>query len=320
MTVLLGSGKYVYEELAEWAELPDGWSFKEVVDIAVDAQDHVYVFGRGEHPVVVFEPDGRFVRAWGEGLFSRPHGLTLGPSGESLYCVDDEAHCIYHCSLEGQVLGTMGIPGRPAPRHSGRPFNRPTKVAFDPLTADFYIADGYGNARVHKFSSNGQHLFSWGAYGCEPGQFNLVHSIATDSAGLVYVADRENHRIQVFDPCGNFVDHWSSLHRPCGLHIAGGMAYVGQLPTGLQVNADYPNLGACISIHDLSGKRLARLGDVVVGEGPGKFIAPHGLITDSRGDIYVGEVSWTDYGSKLSPPRPVRCFRKLVKLQSAGSS
>jgi hypothetical protein len=314
MTTLLGTGNHTFQELAGWARLPDGWSFKEIVDVAVDAQDRVYLFDRGAHPVIVFERDGSFVRAWGEGLFTRPHGLTLGADRESLYCVDDGGHCIQRCSLEGQLLGTMGIPGTPAPRHSGQPFNRPTKVAFDPLTADLYVSDGYGNARVHKYSASGQYLFSWGTYGSEAGQFNLVHGIATDGNGLVYVADRENHRIQVFDPCGNYLNQWNNVHRPCGLHIDGDLAYVGQLPTALQVNVDYPNLGACVTIHDLNGQCLARLGDAMVGEGPGQFTAPHGLTTDSLGDIYVGEVSWTHYGSKLDPPRTARCFRKLVRV------
>jgi len=313
MTTKLGDGGYVYEELAHWARLPEGWTFKEVVDVAVDAKDRVYVLNRGEHPVIVFERDGSFVTAWGEGLFSRPHGMTLTPD-ETLYCVDDVSHCIYRCSLSGQVLQTIGTPGSPAPRHSGRPFDRPTKVALDPKAGDLYIADGYGNARVHKFSADGQHLFSWGEYGTDPGQFNLVHSICTDGDGKIYVADRENHRVQVFDEKGRYVAQWNNLHRPCGLYIHDGLAYVGQLLTSLSVNADYPNIGACVSIHDLTGRRLARLGAARAGEGPGQFTGPHGLAVDSRGDIYVGEVSWNVYGKKLDPPRAVRCFRKLVKV------
>jgi len=309
----LGSGEYTYSEIADWAKLPQGWTLHEVADVVVDAQDRVYVFCRGEHPVTVLERDGSFIGSWGEGLFIRPHGLTLGPD-ETLYCADDGAHCIYKCTLDGEVLMTIGTPGEPAHRGSGMPFNQPTKVALCPETGDLYIADGYGNARVHRFSPDGRHILSWGTYGTDPGQFNLVHSIATDAEGRVYVADRESHRVQIFDGEGNHIGQWVNVHRPCGLHIERDRAYVGQLPTHLAVNADYPNLGACVSIHDLSGRRLARLGDVHAGEDPGQFTAPHGLAVDSYGDIYVGEVSWSAYGSKLDPPRTARCLRKLVKV------
>jgi len=310
--VRLGSGDYVYEELADWTKLPAGWRFQDAPDVVVDTQDRVYVFNRSDHPMVVFEPDGSFVTSWGEGLFVRPHGVTLGPDG-ALYCADDGAHCIYKCSLDGQVLATVGTPGQPAPRLSGKPFNQPTKVAFHP-NGNLYIADGYGNARVHVYSPAGEHLFSWGSHGTDPGQFNLVHSIAIDGEGKVYIADRENHRVQVFDERGTYLTQWNNLHRPCGLHIDGETVYIGQLLTHLSVNADYPNLGACVTIHDLSGRRLARLGDTRPGEGPGQFTTPHGLAVDSRGDLYVGEVAWNAYGKRLDPPRMARCFRKLVKV------
>jgi DNA-binding beta-propeller fold protein YncE len=309
---MLGSGEHTYQELAEWARPPEGWSFKEVVDIAVDAQDRVYVFNRGEHPMIVFERDGSFVTAWGEGLFTRPHGVTLGPDG-LLYCVDDNGHNIRKCTVDGEVLMTIGTPGKGAPPFSGRPFNRPTKVAFDPRSGDLYISDGYGNCRVHKYSAEGEHLFSWGDCGTDAGQFNLVHSVATDAEGRVYVADRESHRVQVFDDRGNYIGQWNDLHRPCALLIKDGLAYIGQLATDLAVNAAFPNLGACVSIHDLTGRRLARLGDVRKGTGPGQFVSPHGIAVDSHGDIYVGEVIWTSYGSKLSPPRELPSLRKLVK-------
>ena len=313
MATRLGAEDYIYEELADWAQLPEGWSFHEVADVVADAQDRVYVFNRGEHPMIIFEQDGSFVTSWGEDLFSRAHGVTVGPD-EMLYCVDDGDHSIRKCTPDGEVLMTIGTPDEPAPAHSGQPFNRPTKVAFDPKTDELYISDGYGNARVHKYSPDGKHLFSWGEYGTDPGQFNLVHSVCTDSNGKVYIADRESHRVQIFDEDGRYLDQWNNLHRPCGLHIEDDLVYIGQVPTQLEVNADYPNIGGCVTIHDLNGDRLARLGDVWRGEGPGQFISPHGIAIDSHEDIYVGEVSFAAYGRHLSPPREVRSFRKLVKV------
>ena len=309
----LGSGDFVYEELSDWPNFPDRWGSKEVVDVVVDAQDRVYAFDRGDHPLTVFEADGTLVSSWGEGAFTRPHGVTIRTEaghGEVIYCVDDDGHWIGKFTLAGELLMSIGRRDEPAPAQSGNPFNRPTKVAFDPKTDDLYITDGYGNARVHKYSSEGEHLFSWGDYGSDPGQFNLPHSVCTDPQGRVYVADRENHRIQIFDDQGNYLEQWNNLHRPCGLHIKDGLVYIGQLKTEQAVNSDYPNLGACVTIHDLSGRRLARLGDIRPGERPGQFIAPHGLAVDSRGDIYVGEVSWTILGKT----RLVRSFRKLVKV------
>lgn len=311
MSVVLGSGDYVYEEVSDWAKLPEGWSFREVADVAVDAQDRVYVFNRGAHPMIVFDRDGNFLTSWGEGLFNRPHAVSFADG--VLYCVDDADHCIRKCTLDGEVLMTIGTPGKPAVRGSGLPFCQPTSVALDPKTADLYITDGYGNARVHKFSADGRHLFSWGAYGNEAGHFNLVHTVRTDPEGRVYIADRENHRVQVFDDRGNYLEQWNNMHRPCGLTIVNGLAYVGQLHTSLTVNETYPNIGACVSIHDLTGRRLARLGDPMQGIGPGQFVAPHGLAVDSQGDIYVGEVSFAEYGKFQDPPREVRSLRKLVR-------
>jgi len=311
-----GADDYVYQEVFDWARLPEGWDIGEVVDVAVDADDRVYVFSRAEHPLMVFAQDGSFIRAWGEGLFRRPHGLTLAKDellGAVLYCVDDDGHWIGKFTLDGELLLALGKRGESAPRMSGQPFNRPTKVAIDPKSGELYISDGYGNARIHKYTTDGQHLFSWGDSGVDPGQFNLPHSVCTDRQGNVYVADRENHRVQIFDEQGNYLAQWNNLHRPCGLHIAGDIAYIGQLPTQMDLNADYPNLGACVTIHDLTGRRLARLGTAHPGDGPGQYTAPHGIAVDSRGDVYVGEVSWSGYGRRLDPPRTFRSFRKLVR-------
>ncbi len=314
MTIKLGSGAYTYEVAADWAKLPEGWTFHEVVDVAVDAKDRVYVFNRGEHPMMVFDREGNFLTSWGEGRFKRPHGITIGPD-DMLYLADDDAHIIQKYTTEGELLLTIGIPGVGAPFQSGEPFNKPTKVALEPETGNLYISDGYGNSRVHKYSADGKHLFSWGTSGCGPGEFNLVHSVCTDKQGDVYVADRENHRIQVFDSDGNLKAQWHNMHRPCGLYIDADneLAYIGELGPQYPFSIDYPNLGPRVCIYSLKGELLARVGELKWGEAPDQFIAPHGIALDSRGDVYVGEVSYSAYGKSLDPPRELRCFRKLVR-------
>lgn len=184
---ILGNDDFRYKELSTWEQLPNDREFGEVVDIDVDGQDRVYIFSRGDHPLMIFEQDGRFVRSWGGGLFTRPHGITIDRDG-ILHCVDDDGHWIGRFTAEGALLSSLGNRNLGAAAQSGKPFNRPTKVACDPASGDLYIADGYGNARIHKFSKDGQHLFSWGDYGTDPGQFNLPHSVCTDSEGKVYVA------------------------------------------------------------------------------------------------------------------------------------
>jgi DNA-binding beta-propeller fold protein YncE len=312
--VALGTAGFTYEVVENWAKLPAGWSFKEVAAVGVDAHDNVYAFNRGAHPMMVFDRQGNFLRSWGEGIFPRAHGITMGPDA-TIFCTDDGDHTVRKCTLEGKVLFTLGTSGKPAPFMSGNPFNRCTHVAIDPRNGDFYVSDGYGNARVHKYTPDGKLLFSWGESGTDPGQFNIAHNIATDKDGWVYVADRENHRIQVFDPNGKFETQWVNMARPCGLYIdqATERAYVGELGAPIGANAQALGLGPRISIYDTRGNVLARLGNQPEGEAPGQFIAPHGVCIDSRGDIYVGEVSWTHTGSRLNPPREIRSLQKLAR-------
>lgn len=316
MNKVLGSGRFTYEVQTDWASLPGGWRFLEVVDVAVDSRDRVYVFSRGEHPVMVFDREGKFLASWGQGLFKRPHGMTLGPD-ETLYVTDDGAHAVYQFTLDGTLLMTIGTPGKGAEFMSGKPFNQPTKVAIHPKSGELYVSDGYGNARVHRYTPRGEYQHSWGESGTDPGQFNLVHSVVIDPGGRVFIADRENHRIQIFDDQGRYLTQWNNMFRPCGLAIRGGkepLVFVGELATSLAVNQKYPNLGARVSIYDLAGQLLARLGDARAGDEPHQFWAPHGIAVDSRGDIYVGEVSFSFRGKSLSPPQELRSFRKLVKV------
>ena len=151
----------------------------------------------------------------------RAHGVTIGPD-ESIYCTDDGDHTVRKCTYDGKVLLELGVPGQAAAMHSGKPFNRCTHIALCPDTGAIYVADGYGNSCVHKYDPNGKLLFSWGEAGTDPGQFNIVHNICTDKEGYVYVADRENHRVQVFDRNGKYETAWSNVHRPCGLFMDSG--------------------------------------------------------------------------------------------------
>ena len=313
--VTLGTAGYTYHVAEGWGNLPDGWSFKEAAAVGVDSKDNVYVFNRGEHPMIVLDREGNFIRSWGEGIFPRAHGITMMPD-DTIFCTDDGDHTVRKCTLDGQVLLTLGISGKPAAFMSGDPFNRCTHVAMDPANGDFYVSDGYGNARVHKYSPDGKLLFSWGESGTGPGQFNIAHNICTDKDGWVYVADRENHRIQVFDNKGKFETQWVNMARPCGMYIDQSgeqRVYVGELGVAIGSNDQAFGLGPRVTIMDIKGNVLARLGDGPESEEPGRFIAPHGVGVDSRGDIYVGEVSWTHTGSKLSPPRELRTVQKLVR-------
>lgn len=319
MSDILGSGDYRYRVVEDWAKVPDGWELMDVAAVGVDSKDNVYVFNRGKHPMMVFDVDGNFLRTWGDGLFACPHGLYIGPD-DVLYCTDDGQHTVRTFTPDGKLLMTIGIPGKPAPYMSGEPFYRCTHTALSPDN-DIYVSDGYGNACVHKFTPDGKLLKTWGESGSGPGQFNLVHNIVTDDDGWIYVADRENHRVQIFDGEGNYETQWNILHRPCGLFMQRGSSptcFVGELGPGLRVNLKAPNLGPRVSVVSSKGELLARLGgEDGAGLEVGKFLAPHGIALDSRGDIYVGEVSYTNWKTSFpndKMPRPVRSLQKLEKV------
>ena len=319
MAVILGSGAWRYEVVDNWAKLPPGREFNaDVAAVGVDAQDRVYAFNRGAHPMCVFDRDGNFLRSWGEGVFHRAHGVHVAPD-ETLWLTDDGDHTVRHCTLDGKVLLTIGIPGKPAPYMSGDPFHRCTHTALSPQ-GDLYVSDGYGNARVHKSAPNGTLITSWGEPGTDPGQFNIAHNICCDADGWVYVADRENHRVQVFDGNGRYETQWNNMHRPSGLFLERrprGNFYVGEIGGGMPVNYDMPNVGPRVSIYGAQGERLARLGNRPAGLEPGQFMSPHGLAVDSHGDVYVGEVSFTNWRNRYKDtphPAGLRSLQKLVKL------
>ncbi len=300
-----------------WGKLPDGWHFVEVAGVAVDSGDRVFCFTRGDHPVIVFDRDGCFLRSWGEGQVRRAHAVTID-ADDMVWLTDDLHHTVRKFTADGQLLLTVGDPDTPAALQGGQPFNRPTHVAICPRTGFLFISDGYGNSRVHKYAPDGRHVMSWGEPGTDPSQFNLPHNLVTDADGLVYVADRENHRVQIFDGEGRYQGQWNHLHRPCGLFSErrqGELFFVGELGAALDVSARTPNLGPRVSVLDHKGQRVCRFGGLFAGEKPGEFIAPHALVTDSRGDLYVAEVSYTVRGQHETPPREVRSLQKFRRTE-----
>jgi len=183
-----------------------------------------------------------------------------------------------------------------------QPFHRCTHTALSPKQ-EICGSDGYGNSRVHKYDPGGRLLLSWGEPGCDPGQSNLPHNVCCDADGWVHVADRENHRIQVFDGNGRYETQWNNLHRPSGIFMTQAkcpICYIGEIGPYMEVNRETPNLGPRIAIFDHQGKLIGRLARTPsAGTGPGQFISPHGIAFDLHGDIYVGEVGVTAWASNF---------------------
>ncbi len=313
---------------ATWAKLPLGWTWLEATSVAVNLSDQVIVFSRSDHPVMVFERDGSFVRAWGEGLFRRPHGVFVGPD-DSVYCIDDLGHTVRKFSPSGELLLTLGVDGQASDSgatsidyrtivRSAPPFHFPTNVALS-AKGEIYVSDGYGNARIHKFSPQGELLFSWGDPGAGPGQFHVPHGIAVDGQGQVYVADRENSRIQIFTENGEYVTQWNDVARPCQVFIdTQNYVYVAELGflSGMWPGTTAPEgaTGGRVSIFDRNGDLKARWGG---GQNPcaaGDFYAPHDICVDSHGDIYVAEVTMSAGGNRGLVPPSCHSLQKFVKV------
>ena len=229
MVVTLGDGDFRYEVEEGWEQLPEGVTLRETPGVAVNARDEVFLLTRNtDYPVMVFDRQGSFLRSFGRGVFdARTHGMFIG-ADEAVWCVDDGTHSITKWSQEGELLLTLG--GNPSPTWSGEPFNRPTHAAVSPVNGDLFITDGYGNSNVHRYTAEGEHVLSWGGPGIDAGQFIRPHNVAVDEEERVYVADREAHRVQVFDAEGNFIEMWNNIHRPDGMVLGpDGNIYIGEL-------------------------------------------------------------------------------------------
>ena len=254
------AGKDTYEKLDGWHHTVRGYRLPGMVsEVAVDSQDNLYAFCRpeqGEPPMLVFDRDGTFVMTWGAGIFTEPHGLYID-ADDMVYVTDREDHTVRKFTKDGTLLMTLGTAHQKgAP---GMPFNMPTKAVVSPA-GDIFVADGYGQQRVHRFSPAGELLHSWGEKGSEPGQFLLPHGIWVDDRGRVLVADRLNHRVSVFDMDGNYLEAWG-VQNPNDIYIRDNIVYVTEHP---------------VAIFSLDGERIGGFGDK----------GTHALCVDSQGCIY----------------------------------
>jgi DNA-binding beta-propeller fold protein YncE len=311
-----------------WAKFPANGADGEAVAIACDRRDRVFVFLRGPRPVQVFEPDGTFIAAWGEGLFTRPHGIFIGPD-DTVYCTDDCGHTVRAFTTEGRLLLTLGTSGQPSDtgatsidyrtiRRAGPPFHYPTNLAVGP-SGDLYVSDGYGNARVHRFAPDGRLLQSWGEPGRGLSQFQVPHGLALDRDGTVYVADRENSRIQIFTGDGAYRGEWTDVARPCQLYVdSDEWIYVAEL--GFHAGR-WPGTGLAepgapagrVSIFDRTGTLHARWGGGANPCAVGDFYAPHGVWVDSRDDLYVAEVALSAGARAGLVPASCHTLQKFVR-------
>ncbi len=280
----VGSGKYTYTLDENWAKLPEGWEMPAAA-VAGDSQDRIYCFNRDpDHPIVIFDREGNYLSSWGAGLIAFAHAILLDPE-DNVWLVDRNNHQVMKFTSDGTPLMTIGAKGfrsdtGVAPddlsstafqsvTHGGEPFNMPAGIAFNP-GGDIFIADGYANARVHKFNAQGQHIMSWGEPGTGPGEFNLPHGVWIDRQGRVLVADRENDRVQVFNQSGEHLSTWpTKLIGPALFCVDDDdVVYIPEHNGGL------------VSILTLEGERLAQWGSM-------ENRSCHGIWVDSHKDLYV---------------------------------
>ncbi|MCH2210274.1 MAG: peptidyl-alpha-hydroxyglycine alpha-amidating lyase family protein [Fuerstiella sp.] len=320
----VGSGEFVYEEVKSWAGFPKDWKTEDAPAVAVDSLDRVFVLIRNEKDkdgLLIFDREGNFLNSWGENLFVRPHGLFIGPD-DSVYVVDDWGHRVSRFTPDGDVTMMIDTRDQPADtgyvrgRHevarAGPPFNEPTGCALAP-GGGLYVSDGYGNARMHKFTSDGRLLLTWGEPGDGPGQFRTPHGVFVDGNGLVHVSDRMNRRVQVFSPQGEYLNEWNANYPNNVCIDARGYIYVaemgGFLLYGRQPRLD--KLPARVTVRDSAGAILSEWSEVDP-IGTGQYFCPHSTAVDSRGDLYVSEVA-TSYNFGTAPA-DWGVLRKYVKV------
>ncbi|MGE0755932.1 MAG: peptidyl-alpha-hydroxyglycine alpha-amidating lyase family protein [Pirellulaceae bacterium] len=302
-----------YDVDPAWPQRPDHVSGKGWVSgLAVDEHDQIWFFRKGPDPVQVYTTEGKFVRTWGRDQFINPHQLRIDPDG-NIWVADFGAHIVQKFTPEGKhllTLGERGVQGTDAAH-----FNMPTDMAIT-STGDIFVTDGYGNRRVVHFTKEGQFVKTFGTAGTRPGEFVLPHAIVADSRGILYIADRNSGRIQLFDQEGKFLDLWSNVLMPWGLSITKDdeLWVCGSSPHWWFRHGAYPEYKDQLFMRFSTGGRVLqhwglRLGDIGTNKDapdtsrlkPGETVGAHCIAQDSQGNVYVGDI----YGERAQKFVPI---------------
>lgn len=287
-----------YEVDPNWPQQPDEFQSGDVPGIAVDAKDQIYVFTRSTPPIQVYTPAGELVRSWGEDSIATAHHLKIDDDG-NIWVADIGLHVVRKFSPEGKVLQTIGTPGVPGDDETH--FDKPTDMAIA-ANGDIFIADGYGNNRIVHCDKDGNFVKAWGSLGTGPLQFSLPHAIAIDSAGQLYVADRNNARVMIYNQAGKLVDSWDNIIVPWGFWVTpeDHIWVCGASPMPWREDPDYPGAPLSCPPKDqvlmkfTTKGKLLQLWTIPKGadgkEQPGEVNWLHALALDSKGNIYVGDI------------------------------
>jgi sugar lactone lactonase YvrE len=301
-----------YRTIENWASLPSGRTWGSTAGVAVDRQGNIWVAercgantcaGSNLAPILEFDHSGKLLTSFGAGMFVFPHGITVDKDG-NVWVTDGQGangkgHQVFKFSPSGQVLMALGKAG--VAGDSADTFNQPSAVAIA-ANGDIFVADGHGgdsNARVVKFSKDGTFIMTWGKKGSAPGEFNIPHALAFDSKGRLFVADRGNNRIQIFDQQGKFIDQWKQFSRPSGIFIGkNDVIYVADSESG-SVAPDHS-----------AWKRGIRVGSAKNGSVTAFIPDPAGNVTGtSAAEGVAADESGVIYGAEVGP----KDVKKYVK-------
>ena len=258
---------------------PDGLSWGAPSAVAMNSKGHILVFNRGAYPLQEFEAGGAFVRSLGEGSYARPHGMRIDAQ-DNIWTTDVTANTVTKMSPEGNVLLVLGVKGQAGnwdEATGSRLLNQPNDVSIGPA-GDIFVVQGHGmgDPRVLRFDKTGKFLKSWGGKGTGPGQFDIAHSVVVDAKGLLYVADRQNRRIQIFDVDGKFMKEWKYAGLPCGLYIS-------------RDRQMYLTSGFAGQILKLDENGRVRAATGQPGKKLGEFGEAHFMSLGPKGEIYVAD-------------------------------
>jgi len=286
-----------YEVVADWPKGKSAYSWKAMPGIAIDKEGLIWTMNRGEMPVQVYTTGGKLVKQWGKNFFVSPHQIRIGVDGH-IWIADAHAHAVYKFTRDGDKLLTIGIPGEPGDDH--RHLKRPTDMVESP-SGKIFISDGYRNNRIVVCNARGDIVRTWGELGTKPGQLSLPHSIDRDSKGRIYVADRNNSRVQVFTEQGKFLAQWTNICQPWTIRItAKDEIYVcGASPSQWRkddVQLGIPPKDQIVMKFDTTGRVLAWWSFPQGPDEPDRDVKPgelswvHGLAVDARGNLYLGDI------------------------------